>query len=199
LKPPKLKTRKCKVCRNVFMKTSITQSVCSIDCGITHAKALRIKNEAYKARKEKAETREKIRALKSVPDLIKEAQTAFNAWIRYRDRNSLCICCDKPLGEFETGGNYDCGHYRSRGAAGHLRFNEDNAFAQRKYCNTYLSGNPLGMREGMIKRIGLARVVAIETNNTPHKWTKEELLNLKKHYKEKLKFAKANDQERMAA
>ncbi|MEY2630760.1 MAG: hypothetical protein RLZZ469_1657 [Bacteroidota bacterium] len=194
----KLGKRKCKSCGEVFQKTSMTQSVCSIACAIAHANVLKAKREAYVAKKERSETREKRMALKTIPELIKEAQTAFNAWIRYRDRNSLCICCEKPLGEFATGGDFDCGHYRSRGAAGHLRFNEDNAFGQRKYCNTYLSGNVQGMREGMIKRIGIERVRAIETNNETHKWTKEELIEIKRHYREKLKQAKTEEERKVA-
>ena len=127
--------------------------------------------------------------MKSIPQLIKEAQFSFNAFIRFRDRNELCICCDKPLGTNELGGNFDCGHFRSRGSAGHLRFNEDNAFGQRKYCNTY---GALNFRAGVIKRIGLDRTLAIENNNATHKWDKAELIAIKELYKRKLKELQSN-------
>lgn len=192
-----LKTRKCKVCKTVFQKKTPLHSICSGACATKHLIAQNEKKKAKALTESKRETKLKLDAMKSINDLIKEAQTAFNAFIRERDKNELCICCDKTYGTNHLGGDFDAGHYRSRGAAGHLRFNEDNCFGQRKYCNTYLSGNVQGMRQGMIKRIGIDRVVAIETNNTTHKWTREELVEIKATYKAKLKELKK--QERLAA
>lgn len=189
-KPMKLGTRKCKVCKTVFQKTTPLHCLCSGACAITHLKAAGEKRVKQERTKERAETKKKLIALKSINDLIKEAQSAFNAYIRERDKDQLCICCDKPYGTNAIGGDFDCGHYRSRGAAGHLRFNEDNAFGQRKYCNTYLSGNVQGMRRGMIKRIGMEKVLAIENNNMLHKWMREELIEIKRAYKLKLKELK---------
>lgn len=184
-----LKPKPCKACRAMFVPAKKLQSVCDWQCAALHAENLRIKREASEAKRVRKETKQKLDAMRSIPQLIAKAQAAFNAYIRWRDKYLPCICCDKPYGTNETGGDFDCGHYRSRGAAGHLRFNEDNAFGQRKYCNTYLSGNVHGMRSGMIKRIGLARVEAIENNNTPHKWEREELIAIEAHYKAKLKLA----------
>lgn len=195
-KPPKQKT--CKACKSKFMPVKQMQCVCDFNCAAVHAENLRVKREKLEALKSKRETKKKLVLLKSINDLIKEAQAAFNAFIRFRDKDQLCICCSKPYGTNAVGGDFDCGHYRSRGAAGHLRFNEDNAFGQRKYCNTYLSGNVQGMREGMIKRIGLQRVLDIENNNETHKWTREELIEIKNTYKLKLKELK-QQKEQLAA
>lgn len=191
IKPKKLGTRKCKQCKAVFQKVTPLHCLCSGACAITHMNAQAEKRGAADALKSRKETKQKLAAMKGVNTLIKEAQTAFNAFIRYRDKDLLCICCDKPYGTNATGGDFDAGHYRSRGAAGHLRFNEDNCFGQRKYCNTYQSGNVQGARQGMIKRIGLARVEAIESNNESHKWGREELIVIKETYKIKLKELKA--------
>lgn len=186
-KDKKIKPKVCKQCRVKFQPTKPLQHVCGFECALAYTLALKHKNEAIKQRKERAERKAKLKAMKGINELIKEAQTAFNAWIRWRDRNELCICCNEPYGTNELGGNYDAGHWRSRGAAGHLRFNEDNVFGQRKYCNTYRGGNPLGMREGMIKRIGFDRVEAVANNNDIHKWTREELIEIKETYRLKLK------------
>ncbi len=39
----------------------------------------------------------------------------------------------------------------------------------------------------MIQRIGLDRVEALECNNTQHKWTREELIEITQAYRKKLK------------
>lgn len=135
-------------------------------------------------------TKERKEALKTRNDWIKETQVAFNAYIRERDKDQACICCGKPLGESKLGGGFDCGHYRSTGSAPHLRFNEDNAHGQTKFCNRYRAGNAINYRFGLIKRIGLERVEALEADNEPRKWTIDELKELKQKYKDKLKELK---------
>lgn len=189
-KPKQPKQKTCKACKAKFMPSMKMQSVCDWKCAAVHAENLRIKREASEAKRVRKETKQKLDAMKSIPQLIAKAQVAFNAYIRFRDRNESCICCGLPYGTNEIGGDYDCGHFRTRGAAGHLRFNEDNAFGQRKYCNKWSSGNQLAMEAGMIKRIGLARVEAVKNNNEIHKWTREELISIEAHYKAKLKQEK---------
>lgn len=154
----------------------------------------REREEAKKARMaakvERATTRARKQALKRIPDLIKEAQHAFNAFIRLRDANKRCICCDQALGAGEVGGAYDCGHYRSTGSASHLRFHEDNAHAQRKACNRWGAGRAVDYRIGLVARIGLARVEALEADNHVHRWTRDELIEIRAKYVQKLKDLK---------
>jgi hypothetical protein len=148
-----------------------------------------------KVRQQKAATKVSVRKrkedIKTIPDLIKEAQHAFNAYIRARDRNQPCICCGLPLGTGEVGGAYDAGHYRSTGSASHLRFNEDNVHAQRKQCNRYGAGRAVDYRIGLVSRIGIEAVEALEASNTPHKWTREELIATRDTYRAKLKALKS--------
>ena len=124
-------------------------------------------------------------AIKTIPDLIKEAQVEFNAYIRERDRDQLCICCGQPLGHGEVGGGYDCGHYRSTGSAPHLRFDERNAHAQRKQCNRWQAGRAVDFRIGLIARIGREAVEALESDNRIHRWTREELIVIRQTYRAK--------------
>nr|AER23965.1 Bacteriophage Lambda NinG protein [Variovorax sp. HH01] len=155
------------------------QAVCSPQCA------------ARKVKSDKAEERAKIvtrkAALKRIPELTAEAQRAFNAYIRERDRlaGHTCISSGRTLDW--TGNAVDAGHYRSIGAASHLRFNEDNCHAQSKHDNQWLAGNAVDYRINLVRRIGLERVEALEADNTPKKWTREELIAVKVLYLAKRK------------
>jgi hypothetical protein len=162
---------------------SSTQSACGIRCAVAHTKRQR----QDKDRAEKAETKRRKAAIKTIPQLIAEAQREFNAYIRERDSGKPCICCGLPLGDSEVGGGYDCGHYRSTGSASHLRFDERNAAGQRKRCNRYGAGRAVDYRVGLIARIGLTAVEALEADNKPHKWTREELIAIRDTYRAKTK------------
>jgi hypothetical protein len=130
--------------------------------------------------KDKKETREKLDAMRTKPQLVKLAQTAFNAFIRARDAGKPCLCCGKPLGTEPN--TFDAGHYRSVGSAPHMRFVEDNVHGQTKYCNNHLGGNHVAYRQGLIQRIGQRAVELIESDNTTRKYTREALIELARHY-----------------
>lgn len=157
------------------------------DAQAEKAKRAEAKKARAAAKVERASIRARKEAIKTIPMLIKEAQVAFNAYIRARDADKPCICCGQPLGAGEVGGAYDCGHYRSTGSAPHLRFDERNAHAQRKVCNRWGAGRAVDYRIGLVARIGVATVEALEADNTPRKWTREELIAIRDAYRKKLK------------
>ncbi|MCD2760283.1 recombination protein NinG [Pseudomonas aeruginosa] len=187
------KLRKCQnpACGQEFTpRFSSTQKVCSPAC------ALAIKDKHAKPARKAIDDRErreiKVRKerLKSRADHLREAQQAFNAFIRERDRLAgyPCISSGRPL---DWNGNaVDAGHYRSTGAAPHLRFDERNCHAQSKQENRYLSGNAADYRIGLIARIGLAAVEALEADNTVRKYTVEDLKQIKATYRAKLRELK---------
>lgn len=181
----------CKQCGTQFAPARPLQAVCSPICAARLVRVAKREKTAQKA-KERKSIRERKEAIKRKPDLIREAQTAFNAYIRLRDHGLPCICCGAAFASGSVGGAFDCGHYRSTGSAGHLRFNEDNAAGQSKHCNRWGSGRAVDYRIGLIKRIGLERVEALENNNDIHKWTKEELRDIKARYVAKLKELKCS-------
>lgn len=183
---PKRRTRKCATCRSVFEPRSMTHKCCNPEC----AQAL---VALEKARKDRKERQEGLAKLKRRADYLKEAQVAFNAWIRCRDRLAgyPCISSGRPLDW--SGNAVDAGHYRSTGSAPHLRFNEDNVHAQSKHDNQYLAGNAVDYRIQLVKRIGLARVEALESDDTPRKWTVEQLIEIKKHYSALVRAAKKGE------
>ena len=152
-------------------------------------KAKRADSKAARAaaKVERAETRRRKEAIKTLPVLKAEAQRAFNAFIRARDSGKPCICCGLPLSAGDVGGLYDCGHYRSVGSAPHLRYDERNAHAQRKQCNRWGAGRAVDYRIGLIARIGLEAVEALESDNGVRRWTREELVAIRDEYRQKLK------------
>jgi len=150
---------------------------------VTYTKVLSDKKQAKERARDRKETKAKLDAMQTKPQLVKKAQSAFNAFVRARDAGKPCISCGKPLGTEPN--SYDCGHYRSVGSAPHMRFVEDNAHGQCKHCNNYLAGNHVAYRQGLIERIGLARVEQIEADNTLRKYTREGLIEIARYYREK--------------
>ena len=71
-----------------------------------------------------------------------------------------------------------------------MRFVEDNAHGQCKYCNRHLSGNHVAYRAGLIARIGVTAVEFIEADATLRKYTKEGLIEIARHYKAEAKKLK---------
>lgn len=65
--------------------------------------------------------------------------------------------------------------YRTTAAAGHLRFTRFNIHLQCDVCNVHKSGNIEAYRAALVERYGEEPVLALENNNTPHRWTVEEL------------------------
>lgn len=128
-------------------------------------------------------------ALKTVSDYIKEAQASVNAFVRIRDFGKPCVSCGS-LPANKLGGTMDCGHYRSRGAAGHLRFNLFNMASQCVKCNRYGSGSAVDYRIELIKRIGLERVERIECDNKTRGFTKEYLQRIKKIFNRRTRLYK---------
>jgi hypothetical protein len=177
----------CKVCRERFTPVRPLQTTCSIPCAIEWGTKAAEKKAKQQAAAEKKEIALRKKALKTRSDWIKETQIAFNRYIRLRDAGKPCICCGRPLGLEAVGGGFDCGHYRSVGSAPHLRFDERNAHGQTKQCNRYGSGRAVDYRVGLIARIGLAAVEAIEADQTPRKWTVDELKAIRDTYRARAK------------
>lgn len=174
-------TRKCKCCKTPFEPTRPLQNWCSVDCGVKLGEQALTKKKAKAKAEDRKATREKLDAMRTKPQLVKLAQQAFNGWVRARDASKPCISCGKPPSH--QANSTDAGHYRSVGSAPHMRFVEDNAAGQCKHCNQHLAGNHVAYRQGLIARIGLARVEQIEADNTTRKYTHEGLAELAKHYR----------------
>lgn len=179
---------KCKVCKCQYNKTRSFQKVCGPECAQVHVRELSAKKQAKEKAVERKVVREKLDAMRTKPQLVKLAQTAFNAFVRARDAGKPCISCGKPASDEVN--KIDASHYRSVGSAPHMRFVEENCHASCKHCNQFLAGNHVEYRKGLIERIGLHSVERIEADQTLRKYTKEGLLEIARHYKAEAKKLK---------
>lgn len=196
-----MRHRKPKLCRarncsERFVPTRPLQKVCSPACGIALAQQQREAKERKQKRERKRADNAKREAMKTKPQLTREAQKAFNEFIRLRDEGRPCICCGRTtLDNHLTGSSWDAGHYRSTGAAPHLRFNEDNCHRQLVQCNRHGAGRAVDYRLGLAKRIGIERVEALEADNTPRHWTHDELREIRDTYRTRVNQIKRERRE----
>jgi hypothetical protein len=133
-------------------------------------------------RKEDKARRERI---KPRADWMKEAQQAFNTYVRLRDAALPCVSCGR-----DHQGQWHAGHYLSTGARPELRFEPDNVHKQCQPCNTHLHGNLVLYRLALIEKIGLERVEWLEGPREPQKWTIDDLKAIKAEYSRKARELK---------
>lgn len=185
------KPRKCRVCPSMFTPSRPMQKVCCPMCALTFARSENGKAKKVAIVKEKRETRAKLIEKKGRGYWMAAAQKEFNIFIRLRDQlaGHPCISSGRPLNW--TGNAVDAGHYRSRGSAPHLRFDERNCHAQSKQENRYASGNVVDYRLGLIARIGLEAVEALECDQEPRRWSIDDLKQIKATYAAKVRDLKA--------
>jgi len=177
--------RKCRHCKTELPPAKQCASAyqrggfCDVECMASHGIA-KAKHTQEKARKKATQARrEKI---KTLSDHLREAQQAFNAWIRERDRDEPCISCQRY-----HSGQYHAGHYRSVGACSSLRFDPSNLAKQCQPCNAHLSGNVIEYRKNLLIKLGAAELERIETDDPMRKWTIDEAKAIKKKYRQALR------------
>ena len=175
---------RCKICRDKFEPKYFLQKACFNPTCLAEWSKLDRQVKQKKSDKTRKES------LKTAGDYIKEAQASINKFVRLRDKNKPCISCgnDREHKIGLSGHRYDAGHYRSRGSAGHLRFNLFNIHKQCVRCNRELSGNIVDYRLGLINRIGIGRVNMIELDNKPKKFTIEYLKRIKAIFNRKFRL-----------
>jgi len=171
----KVKPKKCKACGELFTPFQTTQKACSVKCAMEIAKEKADKEYRKETRKLKEKT-------KTRSQWMKEAQAAFNAYVRKRDERDPCISC----GRWHEG-QYHAGHYLSTGSTPELRFHPFNNNKQCSACNNHLSGNIAKYRPRLVRKIGEAMVEWLEGPHEPQKWSVDDLREIKAYYKEQLK------------
>ena len=139
-----------------------------------------IKNWQKKKKKMKEE-------LETVQELIKATQIIFNKYIRLRDKNELCISCKQVPKKINAG------HFWNANNHWNVRFDEDNVHVQCEKCNSYLSGNLIEYRTNLLMKIGAERFSQLEAKaRVIRKFTKDELKEIIKEYKLKIKQYETN-------
>lgn len=168
--------KKCRYCKELFLPYTTLQKYCTnIDC-------LRVFVAELNSKEEKKRQKERKEKLMNLQDYLKLAQQVFNKYIRLRDKDELCISCQKKPKKVNAG------HYYSQGGHSNVRFDEFNVHLQCEACNTHLSGNLIEYGINLEKKIGKEEFTILrERAYEVKKWSKQELLNLIEEYKTKIK------------
>ena len=164
----------------------MTHKVCSDSCAVELLRKTREEVKLKADRTERVETKKALEKLKTRSDWLKDAQVVFNQYIRERDKLEPCISCSR-----HHQGQYHAGHYLSTGARPNLRFVENNVHKQCQPCNTHLSGNLINYRINLIQKIDVEAVVQLETDFEPKKYTIDDLKEIIKIYRNKVKMLKS--------
>lgn len=169
---------KCAFCKKQFTQFNSLNRVCSIFCAIELGKLKPAKVNYKRVNSEiKSEAKNKLKTQAQLRNPIK---LHFQKWCRIRDEKEPCISCGT------TKAKWDGGHYLKAEIYSGVIFDERNVNKQCSYCNQYLDGNTAAYRQGLIVKIGVKEVEALEqlANETrTKKWTIEELQEIKNKYK----------------
>jgi hypothetical protein len=184
----------CPICGTHFVKYKTTQSVCGeISCAIQHGKNKDKKKKKRAARVALNEFRRDDRRHQ-----LKLTQPVFNRlrvlqekeWYTLRGLEPECISCGKKS-------DLCCGHLKTVGAHGELRFDEKNTYLQCNFhCNSNLSGNINGDKnsrgyiKGLYDRFGDDKAKEIidycETKREAN-WTCDDLVEMRKSFNKQIR------------
>lgn len=175
----------CIICGQPFEpKFTSMQIVCGIKC----ARRVPVVDRK-KAACDRRETKARLAVMtETLPVLRERAQKEFNLYIRLRDAALPCVCCGgrpKPW-ESLTGGVWDAGHFRGRGANPELAFDEDNCHKQLKACNRS-DWDRVAYENELLTRIGPERLAILKGPHPPKHYTRDDFRALTALYRAKVK------------
>ena len=179
--------RKCKHCK-VYTAAFITVPAGTF-CDMDHALGF------VNAAKRKATKKTIDIKRESVRWQHKQTQKVFNRmrvleelkWFSDRGLEPTCISCGNPKGNDQ----WCCGHFKTVGAHGILRYERKNTNLQHNFrCNMNLSGDIKGYKKGIIQRFGdegQAMIDFCETTRSPAKWKWETLQSMRKEFNARIR------------
>jgi hypothetical protein len=177
-----IKQKKCRYCETLFYPIRTTAIVCSWECANLLAKEKSEKKEKKEWKERKAKMKSDLMTLS---DWLKIAQSHFNEYIRLRDKDQLCISCQKPPLKKNAGHFYNSNNHYN------VRFDERNVHLQCEHCNTFLSGSLINYRENLIKKIGIKEFEQLSLiANETRKFTIDEVKEIAEKYKRLNKMIK---------
>ena len=120
--------------------------------------------------------------------LLVNVRNSCHEYIRKRDEFKPCISCGVS---YNT--NFQAGHFFKAELFSNLKFNENNIHGQCQKCNLLKEGNESGYRVGLMQRYGKEflndlNVLAGDYKKNGFVWDREQLEELRKYYKEKIKM-----------
>ena len=140
----------------------------------------------FMSQAERAERKARIDKITPIRVWKREAQLAVNAFVRARDEGLPCISCGR-----HHEGQYQAGHYLSRGANPELALEPRNIHRQCVPCNLWKSGNQALFRAGLVLRYGEEYVQWLEGYHPPKHYSVEDLKAIRNEYRAKLKALKS--------
>jgi hypothetical protein len=179
--------------------------VCSPKCGIAYAESQRKAKEAKLAKLDRQQHRERKEALRTYGWYVDKAEKAVRDFRRTEEllNGSGCISCGGSQQEiiaaqgWKIGGAFDAGHFLGKGARPELRLEPLNIWLQCKSCNAGSAKFPRkaktvseAFRIGLIERIGVEAVEALEADHAPRHRTVEDLKAIAKEYRAKTRELK---------
>lgn len=182
--PKKPKPKTCCICSTKFSPFLSTQKTCSVPCAVIYGKRAEAKKQAKaeaafakEGREQWRERKAKLKPLKHWEDMT---QRVVNDYIRDRDllNGEGCISCGRA-----NALAWHAGHFRTVAKASQLRYHPDNINLQCSECNTHQSGNTGPYRINLVTKIGSERVEKLESDNSIHRYTREELEALRKRFR----------------
>lgn len=203
---------KCKICHKWHTPELTNIEWCSPECGVKLAikrRSRERKKAEAKLKKEKQqkerEARDKLKirklAVKPLSYFRQQAQTAFNQFIRLRDRDEPCISCGETNLSDLHGGQWDCGHFLSVGSHPELRFDERNAYKQCKSCNAgagkFSRKNAIVTQQYELRLVEKFGQELVDWLRGPHEmphWKREDYERIRDEYRRKLKELKSCSQ-----
>lgn len=187
---------KCKICRDKFEPKYFLQKACFNPACLAEWSKLDRENKAdikFKVKKKAFnlnDTNHQHDLTQAVYNKLRVLQE--KKWFADRGLEPECISCKK------TNMDWCCGHLKTRGSQGNIRYEENNTKLQcNRYCNKGLSGNINGNKttrgylQGLIDRFGESKAQEIidycETSTAVRKWTGEELEQMRKEFNKEIK------------
>ncbi|BDH45735.1 protein NinG [Salmonella enterica subsp. enterica serovar Choleraesuis] len=196
--------RKCKVCRDWFYPQFDSVWWCCPDHGAIYALQLHKRQREKTQAKERRESRTQQLADRKAWRQRKAAVKPLKHWLDLTQRAVNDICRETALANGEgciscgtkNANAWHAGHYRTTAAAGHLRFTRINIQLQCDVCNVHKSGNIELYRINLVRKVGEAAVQELENDNRTHRWTVEELADIRREARadlRQLKKGQGND------
>lgn len=118
-------------------------------------------------------------------------------YARLRDLhyNRPCIACGKHYmaDKSPDANSPDGGHWKTKGAHKNLMFNLWNINYEHRFCNSFDSNHLANMRDNLIERHGLEKVLYLESNPPmPEQWRdKKYLARMRRIFKQRMKRYKS--------
>mgnify|MGYP000978942006 FL=1 len=148
--------KKCKTCKTYFKPQRLMQTTCSYECAISFSKEPKnkekyindSKREFKKNNPSKSKLKEKVQALANKIGRFKAMAEGIN----------FCVTCGNQKCKF------DGGHFLPTSKYPAIRYYTNQIFPQCVNCNRYNGGMPKEYRTYMIDRVGIKKVIWLESH-----------------------------------